>query len=143
MTAKEKTMVQSKESLILNVYQNMEFLSLQIKYPRYEYIQLVMQYIYTLKPRYSKYFRQTLFVHYIKCKMLSKSSKWELGFVHYIAQFTILRFIISRFECTRILDRHHAWRSLDPTLDISSDFVKKKRKKSIPPPFFFHCIFFY
>ena len=27
--------------------------------------------------------------------MLSKSSKWELGFVHYIAKFTI-----SRFECT-------------------------------------------
>ena len=32
--------------------------------------------------------------------MLSKSSKWELGFVHYIAKFTILRFVISRFECT-------------------------------------------
>ena len=31
--------------------------------------------------------------------MLSKSSKWELGFVHYISKFTILRFIISRFEC--------------------------------------------
>ena len=40
------------------------------------------------------------------------------------------------------LDRHLGWRSLDPTLDISSDFVKKK-KKSIPPPFFFYCIFFY
>ena len=24
------------------------------------------------------------------------------------------------------LDRHHAWRSLDPTLDISSHFVKKE-----------------
>ena len=32
--------------------------------------------------------------------MLSKTSKWELGFVHYIAKFTILRFVISRFECT-------------------------------------------
>ena len=31
--------------------------------------------------------------------MLSKSSKWELGFVHYITKFTILRFVISRFEC--------------------------------------------
>ena len=31
--------------------------------------------------------------------MLSKSSKWELGFVHYIAKFTISRFVISRFEC--------------------------------------------
>ena len=26
----------------------------------------------------------------------------------------------------RFLDRHHAWRSLDPTLDIWSNFVKKK-----------------
>merc|ERR1712062_376458 len=31
--------------------------------------------------------------------MLSKSSKWELGFVHYIAKFTTSRFVISRFEC--------------------------------------------
>ena len=31
--------------------------------------------------------------------MLSKSSKWELGSVHYIATFTILRLPISRFEC--------------------------------------------
>ena len=29
------------------------------------------------------------------------------------------------------LDRHHVWRSLDPTLDIWSNFVK-----SIQPPFF-------
>ena len=35
---------------------------------------------------------------YIKCNMLSKSSKWELGFVHFIPKFTISRFIISRFE---------------------------------------------
>ena len=35
---------------------------------------------------------------YIKCNMLSKSSKWELGFVHYIKEFTISRFVISRFE---------------------------------------------
>ena len=32
--------------------------------------------------------------------MLSKSSKWELGLVHYISKFTISRFVISRFECT-------------------------------------------
>ena len=36
-----------------------------------------------------------------------------------------------------ILDRHHAWRSQDPTLDICSNFVKK----SIYLPFFF-CFFF-
>ena len=34
--------------------------------------------------------------------MLSTSSKGELGFVHYIAKFTILGFVISRFECIRI-----------------------------------------
>ena len=32
--------------------------------------------------------------------MLSKSSNWELDLVHYIAKFTISRFVISRFECT-------------------------------------------
>ena len=31
--------------------------------------------------------------------MLSKSSKWELGCVHYIGIFTISRFLISKFEC--------------------------------------------
>ena len=31
--------------------------------------------------------------------MLSKSSKRELGFVHYLKKFTISRFVISRFEC--------------------------------------------
>ena len=35
---------------------------------------------------------------YIKCNMLSKPSKWELSLFHYIMKFTILRFIISRFE---------------------------------------------
>ena len=39
-------------------------------------------------------------IHYIKCNVLSKSSIWEVGFVHYIAKFTIPRFVISRFECT-------------------------------------------
>ena len=38
-------------------------------------------------------------LYQIICNMLSKSSKWELGFVHYITKFTILRFVISRFEC--------------------------------------------
>ena len=30
-------------------------------------------------------------------------------------------------ENKMFLDRHLGWRSLDPTLDISSDFVKKKK----------------
>ena len=34
--------------------------------------------------------------------MLRKSSKWQLGLVHYIAKFTILRFRISRFEYTTL-----------------------------------------
>ena len=39
--------------------------------------------------------------------MLSKFSKWQLGFVHYIAKFTILKFTISRFECTTyVVDVH-------------------------------------
>ena len=53
----------------------------------------------TLKPRYSEQVCQTLFVHYVKCNMLIKSSKWELGLVHYITKFTIWRFVISKFEC--------------------------------------------
>ena len=32
--------------------------------------------------------------------MLSKSSKWDLGLIHYIAKFTISKFVISMFECT-------------------------------------------
>ena len=35
-------------------------------------------------------------IHYIKCDMLSKSLNWELGLVHYIVKFTILRFVISK-----------------------------------------------
>ena len=37
-------------------------------------------------------------IHYIKCYMIFKYSKWELSLVHYIAKFAILRFVISRFE---------------------------------------------
>ena len=44
-------------------------------------------------------------------------------------------------ENKMFLDRHLGWRSLDPTLDISSHFVKKK-EKSILPPIFFFSIFF-
>ena len=38
--------------------------------------------------------------------MPTKSSKWELSFVHYIPKFTILRFAISRFEYFGSRDRH-------------------------------------
>ena len=47
-------------------------------------------------------------IHYIKFNMLSKSSKRELGFAHYIMKFTISRFIISRIECTYILHKYYA-----------------------------------
>ena len=40
-----------------------------------------------------------------------------------------------------ILDRHHVWRSLDPTPDISKDFVKEK--KAFRLHFFFSCIFLF
>ena len=33
---------------------------------------------------------------------LSKSTKWELGFVDYAEKFTISRFVISMFDCTYI-----------------------------------------
>ena len=33
--------------------------------------------------------------------MLNKSSKWELSIVHYKTKFTISRFVISRFDCSR------------------------------------------
>ena len=59
------------------------------------------KYLYTLKPWFNEQVRHMYLVcslyriiYYIKCKMLSKSSKWELDLVHYIAKFTI-----SRFEC--------------------------------------------
>ena len=42
----------------------------------------------------------------IKCNMLSKSSKWELSFVYYIAKFTKSRFVISSFECTLLCKLH-------------------------------------
>ena len=48
------------------------------------------------------------------------------------------------FSTLHILDRHHAWRSLDPTLDIWSNFVKKEaltfcmyiRQTKVPTQFF-------
>ena len=52
--------------------------------------------IYTLKPQYSEQVRKNLFVHYIelfttyiKCNMLSKSSKWELCFVYFIVNYIL------------------------------------------------------
>ena len=43
----------------------------------------------------------------------------------------------------QILDRHHAWRSLDPTLDISSHFVKKKRKHFASYFLLFHLFYLF
>ena len=34
--------------------------------------------------------------------MPGKSSKWELGFDHYIVKFSMSRFVISGFECNNI-----------------------------------------
>ena len=44
----------------------------------------LQKYVGTLKPRYNEQVGWNLFVHLIKCNMLSKLSKWELGLVHYI-----------------------------------------------------------
>ena len=61
-------------------------------------------------------------LHYIKCNMLSKSSKWELGWVHCIAKFIISRFIISRFECITICP--------DPSYLNLLTFWSRKSQKS-------------
>ena len=50
--------------------------------------------------------------------MPSKSSKLELGFVHYIAKFTILRFVISRFECTATVKFSYIY--IHSNLDITN-----------------------
>ena len=39
-------------------------------------------------------------VHYIKAKYFYKIPLRELGFVHYIEDFTVSRFTISRLGCT-------------------------------------------
>ena len=61
--------------------------------------------------------------------MLSKSSKWELGFVHYITKFTISRFVISRFECTYIFHQSTFIDFLFPGLCIyafTCTFIREK-----------------
>ena len=65
-------------------------------------------------------------IHNIKCNMLSKSSQSELGFVHYIAKFTISRFVISRFECTK--KEHHLF-SFDFFLAKKKGFTQKLAQK--------------
>ena len=57
-------------------------------------------------------------IWYIKCNILSKSSKWKLGSVHYIAKFTILRFVISRFECRSLVRASVGEQKLDFALSI-------------------------
>ena len=70
----------------------------------------------------------------------SWSSSWfsPLAFFKMIEKmwkhFSLSLYVTHNVTSLSFLDRHHAWRSLDPTLAISSTFVKKK--KSIQPPFF-------
>ena len=68
--------------------------------------------------------------------MLNKSSKWELGFVHYIAKFTISRFVISRFECTAVLQwgalpltfkTYTSWFIVPPRSIIEASLVVKRK----------------
>ena len=54
--------------------------------------------------------------------MLSKSSIWELGFVQYIAKFTISRFVISRFECIWFKKRKYLTWSNSPKYSPSAVF---------------------
>ena len=84
----------------------------------YSWTGTVVHQLFIFKSWYSEHVYQTLFcslyriIHYIKCNMPIKSSKWELGFVHYIAKFTTSRFAISRFECTLHSIRRRQLRSL-------------------------------
>ena len=68
--------------------------------------------------------------------MLSKSSKRELGFVHYIAKFTISRFVILRFECTAVLQwgalpltfkTYTSWFIVPPRSIIEASLVVKRK----------------
>ena len=67
--------------------------------------------------------------------MTSKSSKWELGFVHYITKFTISRFVISRFECTYELKQGKKHKNGERTfsstkpLNISCSGPSQQKKK--------------
>ena len=66
--------------------------------------------------------------------MLSKSSKWDLGLVHYITKFTISRFVILRFECI-LFRKYTTWIEMDifeyvPFLEDSDWLTKLKSKSS-------------
>ena len=54
--------------------------------------------------------------------MLSKFSKYELGLVHYIAKFTILRFVILGFDCTIIFSGKINGQTLGPSLSAHDCF---------------------
>ena len=68
--------------------------------------------------------------------MLSKSSKCELGFVHHNAKFAISRFVISRFECTAVLQwgalpltfkTYTSWFIVPPRSIIEASLVVKRK----------------
>ena len=54
----------------------------------------------------------------------------------YVWQLLIAMFLL--VDGWIFLDRHHVWRSLDPTLDISPNFVKKEKERILPPFFLLH-----
>ena len=67
-----------------------------------------------------------LYPMYVICILHCKSSKWELGFVDYIAKLTKSSFVISRFECIwkKDLRKVHA----RPSVDIHALFGCKNSK---------------
>ena len=90
------------------------------------------------------------FVRVVKCSSVDGGRSWSVITFFFLSIFLfqfklLIDSIVVEGQLSQklckviwgILDRHHVWRSLDPTLDISSDFVKKK---SIPPPFFFYFL---
>ena len=53
----------------------------------------------------------------------------ELGFVHYIMKFTISRFVISRFECTKFIIIFYNWFQFYKGLAIKASGEKKEGNK--------------
>ena len=96
------------------------------------------------------------FVRVVKCSSVDGGRSWSVITFFFLSIFLfqfklLIDSIVVEGQLSQklckviwgILDRHHVWRSLDPTLDISSDFVKKEKKKKHSASFFLLLHLFY
>ena len=94
------------------------------------------------------------FVRVVKCSSVDGGRSWSVITFFFLSIFLfqfklLIDSIVVEGQLSQklckviwgILDRHHVWRSLDPTPDISKDFVKEK--KAFRLHFFFFCIFLF